>query len=227
MNEQNLNPNEPAQSSKNVWITVIAVVITAIIVGGGVYAWQQSNLNSTEQSLQQQISNLRSQIEQLQGELANQSPSAQLPIIDQGQNNNQENQSGNIELAREALISYFDLLNRKQYNEATKYHGSGYDYLRDWNPNLDKNDYAGMLKNGCEINGLQCLKIKDILEQEQISPVEFKFIVQFENDDGTLFKRGPCCGATEEQMPTQADFEYAVKLVDGNYLVISQPVYVP
>ena len=43
----------------NIGIIVITIIITTIIVGGGVYAWQKSNLKSVEQSLQQQISDLR------------------------------------------------------------------------------------------------------------------------------------------------------------------------
>jgi len=67
MNEQNiLQPNEPIQTSKHFWITIIAVVLTAIIVGGGVYAWQKTSLRATEQSLQQQITSLQNQIDQLQ-----------------------------------------------------------------------------------------------------------------------------------------------------------------
>lgn len=67
MNEQNFpQPNESVQGSKNIWIIVIAVVLTALIVGGGVYAWQMSNLKSTEQSLQQQIISLENQIKLLQ-----------------------------------------------------------------------------------------------------------------------------------------------------------------
>jgi len=67
MNEQSIpQPNEPVQSSKHILITIIAVVLTAIIVGGGVYAWQRSSLRATEQSLQQQINTLQSQIESLQ-----------------------------------------------------------------------------------------------------------------------------------------------------------------
>ncbi|HAU66431.1 MAG: hypothetical protein UT30_C0005G0047 [Candidatus Uhrbacteria bacterium GW2011_GWF2_39_13] len=67
MNEQNIPQiNEPVQSSKNIWITIIAVVLTAIIVGGVVHAWQKIRLQSIEQSLQQQINTLQSQIESLQ-----------------------------------------------------------------------------------------------------------------------------------------------------------------
>lgn len=67
MNKQNTpQPNEPVQSSKHIWITIIAVVLTAIIVGGGVYAWQRLAMQSMEKSSQQQILSLRDQVNQLQ-----------------------------------------------------------------------------------------------------------------------------------------------------------------
>lgn len=72
MEQPNEQPIESIQSSKNIWITVIAVVATALIVGGGVYAWQRSNLKNTEQGLQQQISVLQNQISQLQQAQTNQ-----------------------------------------------------------------------------------------------------------------------------------------------------------
>ena len=67
MNEQS-NPQsiEPIQSHKNIWILVIAIVLTALIVGGTIYAWQNSKMKSTKQSLQQQVSVLQNQISQLQ-----------------------------------------------------------------------------------------------------------------------------------------------------------------
>lgn len=49
MNEQNV-PHEPIQGSSNIWVTIVAVAITAIIVGGGVYALQKSSLQETAQS---------------------------------------------------------------------------------------------------------------------------------------------------------------------------------
>lgn len=67
MSEENsVQSNEPVQSLKHIWIILIAIVLTAIIVGGGVYAWQKSSLRATEQSLQQQISDLQDQIANLQ-----------------------------------------------------------------------------------------------------------------------------------------------------------------
>ncbi|MFC1756577.1 hypothetical protein ACFLZC_00230 [Patescibacteria group bacterium] len=51
MNEQNIpQSNGPVQSSKHIWITIIAVIVTAVVVGGGVYVWQKSSLQSVEQS---------------------------------------------------------------------------------------------------------------------------------------------------------------------------------
>jgi len=38
MNEQNnLQTNESVQSLKNIWMIVISVVVTALVVGGGIY----------------------------------------------------------------------------------------------------------------------------------------------------------------------------------------------
>jgi hypothetical protein len=67
MNEQNnLQPTEPIQNSKNIWVIVIFVIfITALVVGGGVYAWQRSALKATEKSLQEQVDILQRQIDEL------------------------------------------------------------------------------------------------------------------------------------------------------------------
>jgi len=97
MNEQNIpQPNEPVQSSKHIWIIIIAVVLTAIIVGGGVYAWQKSNLQSTEQSLQQQISELQNQITNLQ---------ESTPPAVTGQENTQESTESNETNTNETVTS--------------------------------------------------------------------------------------------------------------------------
>ncbi len=132
-----------------------------------------------------------------------------------------------IQLARESLITYFNLLNEKRYAEAIKYRGNGYEGLQNWNPAMDANDHVSLVMTGCEMNGWRCLKIKDVITQKQTSPADFEFVVQFANDNGTLFKRGPCCGATEEEMPTETDFKYSVKKEGGNFQVMTDPVYTP
>jgi TolA-binding protein len=69
MEQTNEQPTKPIQGSKNIWITLIAVIITALIVDGGVYAWQKSLLKNTEQRLQQQITTLQNQVSRLQQQI--------------------------------------------------------------------------------------------------------------------------------------------------------------
>jgi hypothetical protein len=128
--------------------------------------------------------------------------------------------------ARETLITFFSLLRDQRYGEAVNYYGGTFDTLRDWNPAV-ADDEAALFKSACTVSGLQCLAIQAILREEQVTPTEFRFIVQFTNEDGTLFARGPCCGATETQMPTQSQFPFTVKKVNDRFLVQEMPVYVP
>jgi hypothetical protein len=123
----------------------------------------------------------------------------------------------NLDSARDTLIEYFSLLNEKEYSTAINYHGSGYGYLQEWNPSIDPSNYAELLKNGCEVNGLNCLKIRDIINEETISSTEFRFTVQFTNNDGSLFTQGP----------SGTEFEYIVRKVNEKFVVISQPIYTP
>jgi len=51
--------------------------------------------------------------------------------------------------------------------------------------------------------------------------------VEFVWLDGTLFKLGPCCGATEAEMPPVWQFPYTVKKIDGQFKVMEGPVYIP
>lgn len=64
-----------------IWAIVISVVLTAVIVGGGVYLWQ----SSVTKNIQQQISNLQGQIDELQQpskaeEAATTAPSAKVKV---------------------------------------------------------------------------------------------------------------------------------------------------
>ncbi len=132
-----------------------------------------------------------------------------------------------FEKAREALTSYFSLLHQGRYTEAISYYGGDYEILRGWNPDVHEEDHVTLFTLGCTANGLMCLPVGNIVTEEQVSPNEFRFTVEFVNDDGTQFVRGPCCGATEEEMPPQSEFTYTVKKVDDKFLVQELPVYVP
>jgi type II secretory pathway pseudopilin PulG len=61
-------PTEQVQGSKIIWTTTISVVITALIIGSGIYLWQKSSLKNAEQKLQQQIVQLQNQVSELQKE---------------------------------------------------------------------------------------------------------------------------------------------------------------
>ena len=67
MNEKNIpQSNYPIQGSRHIWITIVAVIISAIVVGGVVCAWQKLSRQSTEKLLQQQITDLQDQIKNFQ-----------------------------------------------------------------------------------------------------------------------------------------------------------------
>jgi hypothetical protein len=107
-------------------------------------------------------------------------------------------------------------------------YGGEYQSLRDWNPLVDPQDHGILLANGCEINGLQCLRIKRISDENIVSMTEYHFVVEFMNNDGTLFVRGPCCGGNETDMPPESQFAYTViRNCAGEFLVVELPAYVP
>jgi hypothetical protein len=133
-----------------------------------------------------------------------------------------------LEEARATLAGFFQLLNAGQYQAAGALYAGDYEVLADINPLVGPDDHAGLLRNACEINGYQCLKLLRVLSESQASPVEFLFTVEFANPDGSTFVRGQCCGANETDMPSQSEFRYTVRMTcPGAYQVMELPVYVP
>ena len=131
------------------------------------------------------------------------------------------------EEAHAALINFFELLNNKRYAEAVPVYGGSYELMQTWNPDMDPTDHASLWQKACEQNGLQCLEVRTATLSGQEGST-FIFQVEFSNPDGTLFVRGPCCGASETEMPPQSQFEYSVtKSADGKFLVMDMPPYVP
>jgi len=122
--------------------------------------------------------------------------------------------------ASETLFSYLSFLHAGRYAEAVNLYGGRYDILRDWNPAVDPDDYAALFESGCETNGLMCLDVAGVLLKEAVSSHEFKFNVEFINEDGSLFVSGP------ETSP-QSQFIYTVMKVDIQFLIQDLPVYVP
>lgn len=133
-----------------------------------------------------------------------------------------------IEKAHNTLLSFFELLNQREYEKAAALYGGDYQGLRDWNSLLDPQDHVALLTNGCEINGLKCLRVKSIVDEKALSLAEYHFTVEFMNQDGSLFVRGPCCGGNATDFPPESQFAYTViRNCDGEFLVRELPVYVP
>ena len=132
-----------------------------------------------------------------------------------------------LALARAALGAFFDALNGSQYAKAEALYGGGYEELAAMNPSIDPNDRAALLENACTVNGYQCLKVKNIVQQTQTAPDSFAFTVEFANVDGGLFGLGPCCSGAGTVAPPQSEFAYTVLKVGDAFQVQGLPVYVP
>ena len=132
-----------------------------------------------------------------------------------------------VESAKQTVITYFDLLSKGEYAAADALYGGDYEALASVNPVLDPADHAALWQNGCHLNGWQCLSVRSAILKEQHGDV-FTFLVEFNNSDGSLFVRGPCCGASETEMPPESTFEFRViKSVEGHFKVLDLPVFVP
>jgi hypothetical protein len=106
-------------------------------------------------------------------------------------------------------------------------YGGSYATLQDWNPDVDPSDHVKLWERACEQNGLQCLLLRASYFKE-LQGDTYIFQVEFSNPDGSLFVRGPCCGANETDMPPESQFEYRVaRNADGKFLVLDLPPYVP
>ncbi|HEX6291959.1 MAG TPA: hypothetical protein VFZ66_22425 [Herpetosiphonaceae bacterium] len=135
--------------------------------------------------------------------------------------------TSDIDQARAALTNFFAALHGKRYDDAARLYGGSYQELFGFNPRVAADDHVKLLEEACTVNGFQCLEINEIVRAEAVSPTEFHFMVEFKNEDGSLFTRGPTSGATAAEQPSQSQWPYTVKKVGDAFLVQELPVYVP
>lgn len=135
--------------------------------------------------------------------------------------------TADLQQARQALANYLQALNEEDYPTAAGLYGGSTQFLQEANPELDPADTAQLLRNGCLLNGLQCLPIYALGDGQVIAEGIYAFDVQFNTPEGRRFERGPCCGATETEMPTQSIFSFRVQQHGDRYLVLDLPPYVP
>jgi hypothetical protein len=129
--------------------------------------------------------------------------------------------------ARDALLSFFSALANEHYLEASWLYGGSYEVLRGWNPDHDPDDLTGLWHLACRYNGLQCLGRAEVLRVEPVTERLTRVVVRLLTDTGEPFVLGPCCGATEAEMPPQHEFAFTVARSGDRYLVQDLPVYVP
>ena len=151
-----------------------------------------------------------------------------LPEISPNPTTGEINTADDNESAHNILVQFFDHLQAGRYEEAVSLYGGDYQLLAGQNPETDPADHAALMKNACMFNGYQCLEIKLAGIDRKTSPDEYVFGVQFQNEDGTPFVLGPCCGALETEQPPVSFFEIRVlKNAEGEFLVLDMPPYMP
>jgi len=138
-------------------------------------------------------------------------------------------QEGNdAQIATETLLQFLSNLHEGRYEEAAASYGGTYETMIDHNPSINPADHASLMKNACEINGAQCLEVENAQLIGQTTPGQFTFSLQFQQQDGALYVRGPCCGASETDEPAQSLFPVSVKKTpEGTFLVLDMPPYSP
>ena len=129
--------------------------------------------------------------------------------------------------AHDALIDFLTLLHTKNYEEAAPLYSGEYEALQVFNPQIDPEDHVALWTWACDNQLLQCLEVRSATFQE-LRGDTYVFQVEFNNPDGSLFVRGPCCGANETEMPPVSIFEYTVsRNADMKFVVMNTPPYVP
>lgn len=133
-----------------------------------------------------------------------------------------------LQTARQALTDYLTALSQGRYADASALYGGDYKLLRQNNPDIAKKDLAALFEAACTKNGYICtLTIKNEVSAAQISETQFRFSIEMQAQDGSLFALGPCCGADPQKEPPVTQFDFIVANVKGKMLVLSLPVYTP
>lgn len=129
--------------------------------------------------------------------------------------------------AYEVLVEFLTLLHTKNYEEAVPLYGGEYEALQVFNSEIDPSDQVALWSWACDHRLLQCLEVRSV-EFDYSSGDSYVFQVEFSKPDGSLFVRGPCCGADETEMPPVSRFQFTVsRTADGSFVVMDTPPYVP
>ncbi|HVF25212.1 MAG TPA: hypothetical protein VNA23_04940, partial [Anaerolineales bacterium] len=131
-----------------------------------------------------------------------------------------------VDEAEKDLRAYLTSLHNGDYVAAAKLYGGDTSLLQTWNSDIPNADLPTLLERACSQNGLQCLAPRSITYRA--SEVDgHHFWVEFNNDDGTMFQQGPCCGETTGTPISLFSFFVEKSLTGSGYVVQDFPPYVP
>ena len=191
-------------------VAVLAIIISALLAGYGVYyVFGKQPTEAIEPQLSQTSSGVERDL------LLTITPVLKIK---------EEKTAGNNELqdSQEVLENFFSYLANGQYEEASA--------LYSWEKNSDLGNNlqtwpgatnAETLKNYCEALGT-CLEVK-VLTGVKTENNTYRFIVQFIEDNGEIFRRPFYPGAAE----MTADFSFGVEKINGQFKVVDPPLYFP
>ena len=150
-----------------------------------------------------------------------------LATYSQGQKDQVARPSGGLQKEDRAVAVmelFFAKLNSGDFEGASDLYGGGYQVLASWNPSVEAGDRPALLRLGCDLNGLQCFRLGEIVNSTELPDNKFRFEVMFTTNGGTTFVRGPCCG---ESSPPDSVFTVEVANSSNGFLVYSLPPYMP
>ncbi len=136
--------------------------------------------------------------------------------------------TADVDAARQALVGFLESLNQGRFEEAAQAYAGEYEAISVFDPTIPLDDHPALLRNACASSNLRCLAPRSAVLKQAPTATEVVFLVEFNNPDGTTFTRGPCCGATETEMPPESTFEFRMVTANGGkFSVLDLPPYVP
>jgi hypothetical protein len=122
----------------------------------------------------------------------------------------------------------FQLLENQEYEEASQFivlSDEDKNMLISWNEDISSPTIPLLLKRYCEQNGGICLSVNIVSSTTSTSTAEV--VIQFIQQDGTVFVFESCCGADEKDTLTIDTFTYQLQYIQDGWRVTSLPPYRP
>lgn len=142
-----------------------------------------------------------------------------------------------LQVAKETLINFFNYLHDEQYNKAVLLfepweegvgmHRSSWEGILSGLLPEKRNDEGKALALGAYYRTVGVPIRAKVLDIKKVADNEYKLKIQFLKNDGIVYVYGPCCGATEKEMPSETEFDYFVHRINGIYKVRTPPLFRP